>query len=263
MKMNAGIWIGIVAGLGGLIVGIGGALANGDPSGVYIASGIVLVFGGMFFLFYKLFFGPMILASRLRKTGLPGKALIKEVRDTGVTINNSPQVKLLLEIKNSLGQKYTTTIRTLVSRLQPQLYQPGMTIPVLIDPKDDNIVVVDFSGGRQSQSTNPGISLSDSSNQSQLKDELMKDQQRDDAIRLTGKAARAIVKKYTWLGININGNNPYAEIEVEVMPADAPAFAAKVKGTIGEQVVSKYQPGEEIFVKYDAYDLTKVAIDHS
>jgi hypothetical protein len=47
------------------------------------------------------------------------------------------------------------------------------------------------------------------------------------------------------------------------MPSDAPAFAAKVKATIGEQAVSKYQPGEEIFVKYDAYDLTKVAIDHS
>jgi hypothetical protein len=261
MKMNAGAWIGIAGGLIGLVVGVGSVLVNGGPEGVYIAAGIILLFGGMFYLFYKLFFGPMILASRLRKTGLPGKALIKEVRDTGVTINNSPQVKLLLEIKNSLGQKYTTTVRTLVSRLQPQLYQPGMTIPVLIDPKDDNIVVVDFSGGRQS--ARPTTSLSDSSSQSQLKDELLKDQQRDDAIRITGKAARAIVKKYTWLGININGNNPYAEIEVEVLPADAPAFSAKVKGAISEQSVSKYQPGEEIFVKYDAYDLTKVAIDHS
>jgi len=219
------------------------------------------LFGGMFFLFYKLFFGPMILASRLRKTGLPGKAVIKEVRDTGVTINNSPQVKLLLEIKNSFGQKYTTTVRTLVSRLQPFIYQPGMTIPVLIDPKDDKIVVIDTSGGIQN--SRAVTSLNDLGGESQLKSDLLKDQQRDDAIRLTGKSARAIVKKYTWLGININGNNPYAEIEVEVMPADAPAFSAKVKGAISEQSVSKYQPGEEIFVKYDAYDLTKVAIDHS
>jgi hypothetical protein len=192
MKMNAGAWIGIAGGLIGLIVGVGAVLASGDPSGVYIAGGIILLFGGMFFLFYKLFFGPMILASRLRKTGLPGKALIKEVRDTGVTINNSPQVKLLLEIKNSLGQKYTTKIRTLVSRLQPQLYQAGMTIPVLIDPKDDNIVVVDFSGGLQSAKS--GISLGDNGDTSQLKEDLLRDQQRDDSIRLTGKAARAIVK---------------------------------------------------------------------
>jgi hypothetical protein len=260
MKMNAGIWIGIVAGLGGLIIGVGSVLVNGGPAGVYIAAGILLLSGGMFFLFYRLFFAPMILASRLRKTGLAGKALITEVRDTGVTINNNPQVKLVLEIKNSFGQKYTTTIRTLVSRLQPLIYQPGMSIPVLIDPKDDNKVVIDLSGGRQSSNYNAGFS---NTQENQLKDELMKDQQRDDVIRLTGKASRAIVKKYTWLGININGNNPYAEIEVEVMPADAPAFAAKVKGAIQESSVSKYQPGEEIFVKYDAYDLTKVAIDHS
>jgi len=260
MKMNAGAWIGIAGGLIGLIVGVGSVLAAGGPSAIYIAAGILLLFGGMAYLFYKLFFGPMILASRLRKTGLPGKALIKEVHDTGVTINNSPQVKLLLEIKNSLGQKYTTTIRTLVSRLNPQLYQPGMTIPVLIDPADDNKVVIDYDGDRQS--TNPVTGFSDGG-ESKLKDELLKDQQRDDATRLTGKAARAIVKKYTWLGININGNNPYAEIEVEVLPADAPAFAAKLKGAISEQSVSKYQPGEEIFVKYDADDLTKVAIDHS
>jgi hypothetical protein len=261
MKMNAGVWIGIAGGVIGLVVGVGSVLTNGGRESIYIAAGILLLFGAMFFLFYKLFFGPMILASRLRKTGLPGKALIKEVRDTGVTINNSPQVKLLLEIKNSLGQKYTTTIRTLVSRLQPFIYQPGMTIPVLIDPKDDNKVVIDTSGG--TQNIRRVTSLSDNVGASQLKEDLLKDQQRDDAIRLTGKAARAIVKKYTWLGININGNNPYAEIEVEVMPADAPAFSAKVKGAVSEQSVGKYQPGEEIFVKYDVYDLTKVAIDHS
>lgn len=259
MKMNAGAWIGIAGGLIGLIVGIGSVLASGDTTGVYIAAGILLLFGGMFYLFYRLFFAPMILASRLKKTGIAGKAVIKEVHDTGVTINNNPQVKLLLEIKNSLGQKYTTTVRTLVSRLQPQLYQPGMTIPVLIDPKDENVVVVDLGGETK---TNYNSRLN-STQESQLKEELLKNQQDGDTVRLTGKPARAIVKKYTWLGVYINGNNPYAEIEIEVMPADAPAFAAKVKGAISEQSVSKYQPGEEIFVKYDAYDLTKVAIDHS
>jgi hypothetical protein len=260
MKMNPFVWIGIVGGLAGFGIAIASVLMTTGSEGLYIAAGMLLLAGGMGFLFYKLLFAPMILTSRLQKTGIAGKALVKEVRDTGVTINNNPQVKLLLEIKNTFGQKYTTTVRTLVSRLQPFVYQPGMTIPVLIDPKNENRVVIDTGGGRQS--ARPATGLTDA-NESQLKDELMKDQQRDDAIRLSGKAARAIVKKYTWLGININGNNPYAEIEVEVLPEDAPAFAAKVKGAIMESSVSKYQPGEEIFVKYDAYDHTKVAIDHS
>lgn len=260
MKMNAGAWIGIVGGLIGLVVGVGSVLATAGPSGVYIAAGILLLFGGMFYLFYKLFFGPMILASRLRKTGLPGKALIKEVRDTGVTINNSPQVKLLLEVKSSFGQVYSTSIRTLVSRLQPNLYQPGMTVPVLIDPKNENNVIIDYSGGTGTKQRTTAFG---NQPESLLKDQLIKEQQEGDAIRLTGVSARAIVKKYTWLGVHVNGNNPYAEMEIEVLPADEPSFSAKVKGAISEQSVSKYQPGEEIFVKYDAYDLTKVTIDHS
>ncbi|MGB4845823.1 MAG: hypothetical protein WBP16_15265 [Ferruginibacter sp.] len=259
MKMNAGAWIGIIGGVIGIAVAIVSVLTTTGQEGIYIAAGILLMGIGMFYLFYKLLFAPMILANRLRKTGIPRKAVIKEVRDTGVTINNSPQVKLLLELKNSLGQRYTTTIRTLVSRLQPNLYQSGMTIPVLVDPEDENKLVIDFEGKFESNSRS---SLS-SAEESRLKDELMKLQQHNDALSISGKSARAIVKKYTWLGVNINGNNPYAELKIEVMPDDAPAFGATVKGAIKEESVPKYQPGEEIFVKYDRYDLKKVAIDHS
>lgn len=259
MKMNAGAWIGLIGGLIGITVAIGSVLATGGSSGIYMAAGIVLVFGGMFYLFYRLFFAPMILASRLQKTGIPGKAIIKEVHDTGVTVNNSPQIKLILEIKNSYGQVYTVTVRTLISRLQPQMYQAGMTVPILIDPKNENIVVIDYSGGTQNRNTANNSKI----NLSFTKEELLKQQQEGDAIRLTGRSARAIIKKYTWLGLYINGNNPYAEMEIEVLPDDAPAFQSKVKGAISEQSVAKYQAGQEIFVKFDPNDKSKVAIDHS
>lgn len=259
MKMNIGAWIGIGAGAFGIIAAIVSVLATTGQEGLYIAAGILLLGGAMFFLFYKLLFAPMILASRLKKSGIARKAVIQEVRDTGVTINNSPQVKLVLELKNSSGQKYTTTIRTLVSRLQPDLYRPGMTVPVLVDANDDNKMVIDFDGKFESNN-HSSLSIAE---ESRLKDELTKLQQQNDSLDITGTSARAIVKKYTWLGVNINGNNPYAELEIEIMPDDAPAFAATVKGAIKEESVPKYQPGEEIVVKYDRYDLKKVAIDHS
>ena len=151
--MNAGIWIGIIGGIVGLLVAIGSVVSVGGSSGIYIAIGIACIGGGMFFLFYKLLFAPMILAARLKKTGIPGKALIKDVQDTGVTVNNSPQVKLTLEVKNTYGQVYTATVRTLISRLQPQLFQPGMTVPVLIDPNDEKKLIIDYSGGTETTKT--------------------------------------------------------------------------------------------------------------
>lgn len=267
MKMNAGVWIGLIGGLIGLIVGVGAVVTTTGPAGKYIALGMILIFGGVFFLIYKLLIGPAIMNSKLQKIGIDGKALIKEVRDTGVTINNNPQVKLIVEIKNYLGQTYTTTLRVLVSRINPFAYQPGMTIPVKIDPNNENNVAIAVDGG-ESQANKmggrtaaaPAYNIADVA---ALQKELEDLQKANDAILLTGVSARAIIKKYTWLGAYVNGNNPYVEMVVEVLPATAPAFEATVKGVVGEQSVHKYQPGQEVFVKYDPLNQSKVTIDHS
>lgn len=263
--MNAGAWIGMIGGLVGISVAIAAVLATGGPTGIYIAAGIVLVFGGMMFLFYKILFAPMLLASRLRKTGIRGKATIREVHDTGVTVNNSPQVKLVLDVKNMYGQSYTTTLRTLVSRIQPNLYQPGMVVPVLIDPNDEKKLVIDYEGDTDKAASRNYSSKStgDSIKEARLQEELGEMERQYELIRFSGKPARAIIKKNTWLGAYVNGNNPYVELEVEVLPDDGPAFPATVKGVIGEQAVSKYQAGCQVYVKYDAYDKSKVALDHS
>lgn len=256
--MNAGIWIAIIGGLIGLLVGIGAVVATAGSMGIYIGLGMLLLFGGMFFLFYKLFFGPIINARRLQKTGIPGKATIQEVKDTGVTINNNPQVKLILEVKNSFGQKYTASCRVMVSRINPGAYQAGMEVPVKIDPKNEQNVVLDFSANQ----TYPANTFSQPS-ETVLKAELEQMQKENDTIKLSGRSARAIVKKYTWLGAYVNGNNPYVELEVEVLPENSSSFSGKTKGVIAEASVPKFQPGQEIFVKYDYYDNSKVVIDHS
>ena len=259
--MNAGAWIGIIGGIIGLLVGIGAVVTTTGSMGIYIAGGMIILFGGMFYLFYRLFFKGMINTARLQKTGIPGRATILEVRDTGVTINNNPQVKLILEVKNSLGQKYSAQARVLVSRINPNAYAPGMEVPVKIDPKNEMNVVIDFTGG--ANLAGGASSVISASNVEHMKAELEQMQKDNEAITSSGRPARAIIKKYTWLGVNVNGNNPYAEIELEVLPDNASSFSAKTRGVIAEASVPKYQPGKEIFVKYDFYDNSKVAIDHS
>ena len=263
MKMNAGIWIGIIGGIVGLLVGIGAVLLTAGELGIYIAGGMLVMFGGMFYLFYRLFFKPMINAARLHKHGVSGKATIMEVRDTGVTVNNSPQVKLILEVRDDLGQKYSAQTRVLVPRLNPLAYRPGMEIPVKIDPKNKLNVVPDMSNNGYVASgvnpvTKPGvnISLPDHSELEQL-------QRDNDAISMSGRRARAIIKSHTWLGVNVNGNNPLVALEVEVLPDTGTSFSGTAKGVVSESSLSKYQPGKEIFVKYDYYDNSKIVIDGS
>ena len=142
MKMNAAIWIGIIGGMAGLTIGVIAVITTAGSLGIYIAAGMLLVFGRMFFLFYKLFFQQMLMANRLAKTGLTVKAVIKQVHDTGVTINNNPQVKLVLEVINNLRVIYKANARTLVSRLNAGMYQACMTTRVKIDPENENNVVI-------------------------------------------------------------------------------------------------------------------------
>lgn len=265
MKMNIGVWIGIIAGIAGFAIAIASVITTtpGD-TGIYITAGMLLLFGGMAFLFYKLLFGPMLNTSRLQKTGIPGKAVVIDIKDTGVTINNNPQVKLTLEIKNSFGQKYTTTCRTLVSRINPYVFSTGMEVPVKIDPKDEKNVIIDFSTSpKESTSFIPGTNAFSSVNEVGLKTELEQLQAEQEPIRISGKPARAIITQYNWLGIYVNGNNPYVELQLEILPESSPAFSGKTRGVIAELSVEKFQPGKQIFVKYDYYDNSKIIIDHS
>lgn len=259
MKMNAGAWIGIIGGIIGLIVGIGAVVMTMGSTGTPIAIGMIVIFGGMFYLFWLLFFKPMINNSRLQKHGIPGKAKILEVKDTGVTINNSPQIKLVLEVRNSLGQRYTTQTRVLVSRINPGAYQPGMEVPVKIDPHNEKNVVIDFSGNTHTHTH----SAFNQPNESDLKAAIEQTQKENEAILVGGRPARAIIKKNTFLGANVNGNNPYVELELEVLPENAPSFSGKAKGVIAEASIHKYQPGCTIYVKYDLYDNSKVVIERS
>jgi hypothetical protein len=258
IKMNAGIWIGIIGGIVGLLVAVIAVITTAGSMGIYMGIGMLVLFGGMFYLFYRLFFKQLINASRLQKTGLPCTAKILEVKDTGVTINNNPQVKLILEVKNNFGQKYTTQCRVLVPRINPDAYQPGMELPVKIDPKNEMNVVIDFSGGNQSASA-----VTTHTNPAAMKAELEQMQKDNEAILVSGKPARAIIKKITLLGVNVNGNNPYVELELEVLPDNYPSFPGKAKGVIGEAALSKYQPGCTVYVKYDLYDNSKVVVEHS
>ena len=160
MKMNAGAWIGIIGGIAGAVIGIVTVILTAGTIGLYIAGGIIVLFGGMGFLFYKLFFQQMIMASRLRKTGIAGKGVITDIVDTGVAINYQPQVKLILDVKNSVGQTYTGSVKIVLSRFQMQQYQPGMTVALLIDPNDEKKMILDASKPVQTvRSTQPNVNV--------------------------------------------------------------------------------------------------------
>jgi len=268
MKMNWGMVIGLIGAGIGIVVALIAVIATKSYFGIIM---IVVVVGIMGTVFWKVLFGPMMLSNRLAKNGYATNAKVVQVSDTGVTVNNAPQVKLLLEVTPPNGATYLVECKQLISRLQTSMFQPGMMVPVLIDLNDKNAISINYEGvnpgGGQSNIAGgaAGVTVGPWAGMSQADAErkLVDNDNKNKELLKYGKSSKAIVTKYTWLGINVNGENPAVEIEVQVTPADVPAFSARTIGVIMEQSVPKFQPGEEIFVKYDPNMISMVTIEHS
>jgi hypothetical protein len=69
------------------------------------------------------------------KNGVTAQARVLKVWDTGVSINDNPQVGLLLEVRDIAGSVFQVEGKTIVSRLNAALVQPGITAEVKYDPE--------------------------------------------------------------------------------------------------------------------------------
>jgi hypothetical protein len=76
------------------------------------------------------------------KNGITAEAEVLEVRDTGTTINDDPQIALLLEVRPSMGSIFQAELKTLVSRLEAANYRPGCKAVVLYDPANPKRMIL-------------------------------------------------------------------------------------------------------------------------
>lgn len=280
--------VGIAGGVLGAVAGIGAVLAAGIASGqtwwlVAIETGATvlfcLVFFGIFYFVFRWASRLVNLTQDLAERGEAAEATIIEVHETGVTVNEVyPMIGVTLEVRRAGHAPYQVKTRWLINRLQIPRFQPGAVIPVMVDPEDpDNVAfgVPAPSGAagapkKTGWGVTPGgaapsgLGASQATQQEQQAEQMLrKNDELIKAILASGTSADTTIVSATSLNISVNGNNPAMKFVVEVHPEGGPKFQAETMGVIAEASVPKYQPGENIRVKYDPSDLTRVAIEHS
>ncbi len=100
---------------------------------------MIIVMGIVFatlFHFYRIISPPEI------KNGMTAQAKVLKVWDTGTTINDNPQIGLLLEVAPSMGSVFQAETKTIVSRLNAALVQPGIAATVVYDPQNPKRIQV-------------------------------------------------------------------------------------------------------------------------
>jgi hypothetical protein len=92
--------------------------------------------GEIFFLLLMVYFYWRIyVLVRLMAVGVPAVAVVNNVTDTGVTVNNNPRVKFHVTITTADGRTYQSSKSRSVSRMEAPASLIGRQFDVIVDPK--------------------------------------------------------------------------------------------------------------------------------
>jgi hypothetical protein len=131
-----------LAGAGCVVAGI---LSDGPQSPVLIGIGAALLVSGSVIMLVGARTGRLRGARRLMTEGLALPATVLAMRETGVTINNSPVFGFQLEIRREGHPPYPVTVRQQVPRMFVGAVLPGGTVMVRQDPEHPDRVAIDWS----------------------------------------------------------------------------------------------------------------------
>ena len=81
-------------------------------------------------------------AQHLSVNGRPGTATITAVRQTGLFVNENPEVEMDLQVSVDGMQPYPATHRQVVAMIAAPQFQPGSTVPVKVDPAEPTSLIV-------------------------------------------------------------------------------------------------------------------------
>jgi hypothetical protein len=97
------------------------------------------------FFLYRMFKN-MNQNSAVLKTGVSAPAVILNAEDTGTTMNESPQVRLTLQVNPAFGPSFQAVTTTFVGRLQIGMITPGSPCTVRYNPADMTKVAIESLG---------------------------------------------------------------------------------------------------------------------
>lgn len=112
----------------------------------FVQIGVVVGFILFSFLMVFLVIGKgMRVKSKLRQTGVPGRAKVMSVAETGTRVNDQPQLQFQLMVNAHPHAPYTAIHREVVSAVNLARVTPGTDLAVRVDPHDPAMLMIDWS----------------------------------------------------------------------------------------------------------------------
>ncbi len=168
-----------------------------------------------------------------------GIGTVEDVAQTGLTVNDQPQVRLELSIEGEDGQTFRSHAKVIVPLTQLALLRPGVVLPVRYLPGRTDRVELDRSGdtARTQQAFNEVMIRRGVTTRDKLE------------IAERGIAARAVVQGLSAPG-EIRGGNAKLVLDLAVTRPDGSVFATRTEKFVPPGGVAGLQVGRVIQVHY-------------
>lgn len=238
-----------------------------DLNSIFLGSGLITiitllcsclitaaVLGTTGYFLVRLFKG-MSQNSGLVKTGVPAPAVILNVEDTGVSMNNSMQARLTLQVSPVGRPPFQAVTTTFVNRFQVGLLVPGAAVQVKYDPNDISKVAVESLG--------IGGNMAGANLQS-VQAAVLAQEQYYNQLRQTGEEALATIVLAEETNIRAAEGGSVFRFTFDVKPRTGDPFRAETQAAIADASRDKYTVGKQVYVRYDPNgDKKQVALDRA
>jgi len=184
----------------------------------------------------------------LLKTGVQARAVITSLDQTGTYINEQPKCRVGLRVEPAGGAPFEATAVQIVLLTQIPQFQPGQIVTVRYDPADPAKIAIEAFGH---------VAITEADARRMLEDA----ERLRERLSQTGTPASAIVTAFHPTGVNVNGENPLARVELKVLPVGGQPFDSTLVSVFGKEGLHKYQPGKTIQVRYDPAAPGQVIVD--
>ena len=198
-------------------------------------------------------------SDRIRTQGVPGQAQITGMRQTGVYINEQPQVELQLQVSTQMHGAYPVTVKDIVPLMMIGTLSSGRPLPVKVDPANPQRIVIEWEsalsggpGGMPMAGATPGVNYpAPPADPEATKQQLL----------ATGVPGVAKVISSTATGqVDAQGRPVYSmmmQVEIEGRP---PMQAPAMVGVPPERA-DQLEAGDEVPVKADPNNPMMMAVD--
>ena len=125
--------------LTGLLGGVGIITIVAVCGGILLTTALTI---GITFFAIKMIRKAVGTNPTILQNGIPAKAKIISIQQTGVMFNYQPQAALQLEVYPPGGDPYTVQTKAIIPMVNIPQFQPGTEVPVKIHPSDPSQVAL-------------------------------------------------------------------------------------------------------------------------